>query len=301
MTFLTNKAFLLGVAIISILSLSSHHEREIPEKMSASRQVEETQKTISEQSETSTEERVPQPQSIPVAKAKTQDEQNIISTTKTPATPKITASGPIFYPVIKVVDGDTLTIQMDGKSQTLRLIGLDTPETVDPRKPVQCFGIEASNKAKSELTNQLVRIETDPSQDRLDKYNRLLVYVYFADDTLFNEMMIREGYGHEYTYNTPYKYQKEFKAAENEARTQKKGLWADGACVEQNITPVQNVPAVPVLPTNSVYICTADVYNCSSFKTHAEAQAVYEACGGVTHDVHRLDADKDGGACEGLP
>ena len=140
-----------------------------------------------------------------------------------------------YYPVTKVVDGDTLGVHIDGKNVTIRLIGLDTPESVDPRRPVQCFGKEASDKAKQILSGSSVRIETDPSQGAYDKYGRLLAYVYVPagskqEGILFNEYMIREGYGHEYTYNIPYKYQKEFKEAETKAREEKKGLWADGVC-----------------------------------------------------------------------
>ena len=146
------------------------------------------------------------------------------------------------YPVTKVVDGDTLTVEMNGKSVKIRLIGLDTPETVDPRKPVQCFGKEASERARQMLSGQNVRVEKDASQGEYDKYGRLLAYVYLPDlpapasaggqagGTLFNKYMIASGYAHEYTYNLPYKFQKEFKAAEVQAREMKKGLWADGVC-----------------------------------------------------------------------
>ena len=140
-----------------------------------------------------------------------------------------------WHEVVKVVDGDTLTIAMNGKNVTLRLIGLDTPESVDPRTTVQCFGKEASDKAKQLLGGTSVRIEKDPSQGELDKYGRLLAYVYVPtsvrpEGILVNEYMIAEGYGHEYTYNLPYKYQTEFKEAERKAREEKKGLWADDAC-----------------------------------------------------------------------
>ncbi len=134
------------------------------------------------------------------------------------------------YHVVKVVDGDTLAVEMNGKSVTLRLIGLDTPETVDPRKPVQCFGKAASDAANGLLSGKMVRLEMDASQGTLDKYGRTLAYVFLADGTLFNKYMIAQGYGHEYTYDLPYKYQGDFKAAEIQARETKKGLWADGAC-----------------------------------------------------------------------
>ena len=149
----------------------------------------------------------------------------------TVATSTASAVTPL-YPVERVVDGDTLAVEMSGKSVKIRLIGLDTPETVDPRKPVQCFGKEASDKAKELLTGKSVRLEKDASQGEYDKYGRLLAYVYLPDGTLFNKFMIAEGYGHEYTYNLPYKYQQEFKAAEARARAEKKGLWADGVCAE---------------------------------------------------------------------
>ena len=136
----------------------------------------------------------------------------------------------IWYQVEHVVDGDTIDILMNGKKVRVRLIGLDTPEIVDPRKPVQCFGRESSEKAKRLLAEKYVRIEMDASQDDYDKYGRLLAYIFLPDGTNFAEEMIAEGYGHEYTYRLPYKYQKEFKAAEQKAREEKKGLWSAGVC-----------------------------------------------------------------------
>ena len=205
-----------------------------------------------------------------------------------------------WYPVVKVIDGDTSTISINGKSVTLRLIGLDTPEIVDPRKPVQCFGKEASAKAKQILSGTSVRIETDPSQGTLDKYGRTLAYVFLPDGKNFNELMIAEGYGHEYTYNLPYKYQAEFKQAEKSAREEKKGLWADGACADSAKIGAET-SAPPPASAGGGYECSRNAYNCSSFKTQAEAQAAFESCGGSSNDVHKLDADGDGRVCESLP
>ena len=199
-----------------------------------------------------------------------------------------------MYRVIKVVDGDTVTIDMDGKSTTLRLIGLDTPETLDPRKPVHCFGVEASNKAKEILTGTYVSLETDASQDTYDKYGRLLAYIYLSDGTPFNQYMIEEGYGHEYTYNAAYKYQKQFKAAQKRAEAGEKGLWGT-ACA----TPRIQSPFSPTV--SGSYECSKNVYNCTSFKTQSEAQAAFDACGGSSNDVHKMDSDKDGSVCESLP
>jgi len=215
------------------------------------------------------------------------------------------------YSVVKVVDGDTLVIDIDGRSTTVRLIGLDTPETVDPRKPVQCFGKAASDKAKELLTGQTVRVEYDLSQGSpsfakasegtVDKYGRLLAYIYLPDSMLFNEYMIAQGYGHEYTYDLPYRYQAEFKAAEVEAREAKRGLWANDACAIESSRAARAAPPVSVATTSGGYDCSHNVYNCSSFKTQTEAQKAFEACGGDTNDVHKLDNDKDGRICESLP
>ncbi len=140
-----------------------------------------------------------------------------------------------WYPVVRVVDGDTIDVKIGSKRTRVRLIGLDTPESVDPRRPVQCFAKQASDELKKILNGQSVRLETDPSQDRYDKYGRLLAYVFAPANVtpsgiLINKYMIAEGFGHEYTYDRPYKYQKEFKAAEIAARIGQKGLWAPTMC-----------------------------------------------------------------------
>jgi micrococcal nuclease len=90
-----------------------------------------------------------------------------------------------LYTVLKVVDGDTIHVSVDGKKLKIRMIGLDTPETVDPRKPVQCFGREASAQAKTLLGGQQVYLETDPSQDTVDRYGRTLAYVWTESGRLF--------------------------------------------------------------------------------------------------------------------
>lgn len=136
----------------------------------------------------------------------------------------------------RAVDGDTLDIQFvdSAKREHVRLIGVNTPESVDPRKPVQCFGKEASAH-----TTQLVAAITadapayvvvDQSQGERDKYGRLLAYVYLPDGSLLNERIIADGYGFEYTYRTPYALQARFKTAEMAARAAGVGLWSAQAC-----------------------------------------------------------------------
>lgn len=150
--------------------------------------------------------------------------------TSSQESPIVKTNSNTLYAVTHVVDGDTIDVNIDGQTERLRLIGMDTPETVDPRKPVQCFGKEASNKAKELLTDKKVYLEADSTQGERDKYGRLLRYVFMGDHESFEKYMIENGYAHEYTYNLPYKYQDEFKQAEKTAREQNKGLWSPSMC-----------------------------------------------------------------------
>lgn len=158
-----------------------------------------------------------------------------------PTAPLLTASFPIspsptsidsneWHQVLRVVDGDTVETEINGREEKVRLIGVDTPEVVDGRKTVQCFGQEASEKAKTVLEGKMVKLEADPATGDRDRYSRLLRYIFLEDGSHFNRLMITEGYATEYTYNLPYKYQSEFRQAESEAKEAKRGLWADGAC-----------------------------------------------------------------------
>jgi Micrococcal nuclease (thermonuclease) homologs len=152
-----------------------------------------------------------------------------------------------LFSITSVVDGDTFKADISGAVQTIRVIGIDTPETVDPRKPVECFGVEASNKAKAVLSGQKVRLEYDPTQGELDKYGRSLRHVFLQDGTNFGLLMIKDGYAHEYTYAVPYKYQSEFKAAQKQAMEKKAGLWGD---ICQSATAVET-PNTSLAPAQS--------------------------------------------------
>ena len=123
--------------------------------------------------------------------------------------------------VTRVIDGDTVVVEGIG---TVRLIGVDTPETVDPRRPVQYFGKEASDFTKQLATGKRVRLEFD--QDRMDRYGRTLAYVYLQpDNLLLNAEIIRQGYGFAYT-QFPFRMMGQFRALEREAREAGRGLWA---------------------------------------------------------------------------
>lgn len=129
--------------------------------------------------------------------------------------------------VIRVVDGDTIIVALNQKPETIRFIGINTPETVAPNRPVQCYGPEASVRTKELLTNKIVRLERDPTQDDRDQYKRLLRYVFLEEEHI-NRLLVREGYAKEYTYKIPYQYQKAFRAEQKVAKKMKLGLW--GMC-----------------------------------------------------------------------
>lgn len=132
--------------------------------------------------------------------------------------------------VTKVVDGDTIKVEMGGKELTVRILGVDTPETVDPRKSVQCFGKEASNETKSLLEGKEVFLQKDFTE--MDKYGRLLRFVFLPlpdGQTLFvDDYLIREGYALVLTIPPDVKFAQQFLEAQREAREAKKGLW--GKC-----------------------------------------------------------------------
>lgn len=123
--------------------------------------------------------------------------------------------------VTRVIDGDTIEIE---GGERVRYLGIDTPETVDPNRPVQCFGKEASAKNKELVEGEYVRLERDIT-DR-DKYGRLLRYVY-VDDKLVNLELVREGFAFIFTLPPDVKYQDQILAAQQEAREAKRGLWGD--------------------------------------------------------------------------
>lgn len=191
--------------------------------------------------------------------------------------------------VVKVRDGDTIDVDFGNSNiKTVRYIGIDTPETVDPRKPLQCFGNEASNINKSLVQNQTVQLEKDVSET--DKYGRLLRYVYLGD-ILVNKYLVEEGFAHSSPYPPDIKYQEDLDSAEEEARVTSKGLW--GACADSAFSG-QNSPR-----TGS----NSEDKDCLDFSTHQEAQNYFESKGGSsTNNVDKLDgSDRDGQVCETLP
>lgn len=128
--------------------------------------------------------------------------------------------------VIRVVDGDTLVVDVDGVEEHVRLIGIDTPESTDPRQPVECFGSEASARtAELVPAGTAVRLERDV--EARDRYDRLLAYVFRRSDSLFvNLAMVEDGFAEVLTIAPNVAYLDRFSAAGRVARVEQRGLWA---------------------------------------------------------------------------
>ena len=131
-----------------------------------------------------------------------------------------------FVKVLDTIDGDTLTVLVNGKEESVRLLGVDTPETKDPRRGAQCFGREAAKYTKLALMGRAVRLESDPVETDRDKYNRLLRYVYLEDGLLFNELLVQEGYAFAYE-RYPTTRMERLKKLEEYAKANHKGLWSN--------------------------------------------------------------------------
>lgn len=199
--------------------------------------------------------------------------------------------------VINVVDGDTIDVLIDGVEYRLRYILVDTPETKHPTKGVEPFGPEAYEANRQLVEGQTVWLEKDVSET--DSYGRLLRYVYVGD-LMVNEELLRRGLAQVATFPPDVKYVDRFRAIQQEAQAAGVGMWSS--------QPVAEPPSEPTPPpeqpqsSEAGCSCSGNIYNCGDFSTHAEAQACYEYCLSQGRgDVHKLDGDNDGSACESLP
>lgn len=211
--------------------------------------------------------------------------------------------------VTRVIDGDTMEVQFpNGETDTIRLLGVDTPETtlsrVNPSKfegipdstagrdHLYEWGERASQFATNKLDGKTVRIETDPQADRRGSFGRLLVYVY-VDGTNFNRQLLTDGYAR--LYDSSFSKRGAFERAEARAQRNHVGVWKfEGATV----TPTSTVGTPASASGVNVPPPPADGdYDCSDFDSHEQAQAVLDQ---DPSDPYRLDADDDGIACESI-
>lgn len=217
--------------------------------------------------------------------------------------------------VVGVTDGDTIRVNLaDGTLERVRLIGIDTPESVDPRRPVQCYGPEASRHTKQLLDGKAVELELDVQQR--DRYGRLLAYVWLGE-TNVNVQIAADGFAQQLTIPPNVRYEEPIRNAVREAREAGRGLWSGCQAVEpppgDYEAPTEDVaaepspaepsspPAPPVPPMARPQACDA------SYPTVCIPPPPPDLdCKDVPHrnfrvlqpDPHRFDGDKDGMGCE---
>jgi len=135
--------------------------------------------------------------------------------------------------VTRVVDGDTIRVEIDGQEFRVRYIGIDTPETVDPRRPVECFGEEAGERNRQLVDGKVVGLEKDVSDT--DSFGRLLRYVW-AGTEMVNATLVEEGYALASTYPPDVRYAEQFASLQTLARDSGRGLWG-AVCVSPTASP----------------------------------------------------------------
>ena len=150
------------------------------------------------------------------------------------AVKKAELSQPGLYSISRFVDGDTIAVDMNGHEETVRFIGIDTPETHKPNTPVQCYGPDAAAYTKSLIGSSKVRLQADSLDTNRDRYGRLLRYVYLPDGTLLQDRIVSDGYGFAYT-QFPFEKKLQLINDELQAKAAGKGLWsACSVIVESN-------------------------------------------------------------------
>ncbi|HEX2181422.1 MAG TPA: thermonuclease family protein [Rubrobacteraceae bacterium] len=207
--------------------------------------------------------------------------------------------------VTRVVDGDTIEISPAiGGIEEVRLIGVDTPETVDPSEDVEPYGPQASSFAKRELEGEMVRLEFD--QVREDQYERLLAYVHVGGQ-MFNETLLRQGYAQLYILAPNDNYEARFRQAQQQARSAERGIW--GLTRQQQCELANrgngigegspgcraDGPSNPPAPEAPKEAPPREDRDCADFPSRAAAQAALDR---DPSDPNGLDDDGDGQACE---
>jgi micrococcal nuclease len=218
------------------------------------------------------------------------------------ASPAMAQEGTQTVTVDRVVDGDTIEVSPAvSRTEDVRLLGVDTPETVDPGEPVEPYGPEASAFTSEQLEGERVTLIFD--QERIDQYGRALAYVQIGSQSdTFNETLLRQGYTQLYVVPPNVRYEATFSQAQDEARSAQRGIWGppkDAQCeladkgngIGEGSPGCQGQAPIPP-PDPGVD------KDCSEFRTQVEAQEVLEQ---DPSDPHDLDGDGDGMACNTYP
>lgn len=204
--------------------------------------------------------------------------------------------------VSRVVDGDTIQVRVRGFDTVVRLIGVDTPETRHPSRPVECWGPEATARARALMPEGApVRLQGDPSQDLRDRYGRLLAHVYTGGRTgaeSVNRALIAAGAGRVYVHRgVPFRHVEAFRLAERRARAGARGLWGPPCRgVTRSPEPARTAPPAPspagACDPNYTGACVP------VYPPDVDCADIGRPVTVVGADPHNLDGDRNGRGCE---
>lgn len=206
------------------------------------------------------------------------------------ATTTAESGPPAVYPVLSVVDGDTLHVLVNGQDEKVRLIGINAPETNE------CWGSNATTAASALLNGASVQLLADPTQADKDEYGRLLRYVMLPDGTDFGLKMINDGNAYEYTYDAPYQNQAQYQNLQAAAKANGNGLWSAGTCNGQRTTvPATTPPAAAPAAAQPTSPTTADTTSAScdiKGNINSKGDKIYHVPGSRDYDKTEIDESK---------
>lgn len=205
------------------------------------------------------------------------------------ATPQVADWKNGTYPVIAVIDGDTFKIRIGTKIESVRILGIDAPETSTLRTgSTECYGKESTTFASLSLIGKSVRISRDFTQDPRDKYGRILANVFLSNGSLYAEKAVLSGSAYRYVYaNKPVLYDARLLKAEAIAKKNSVGVWEK--CQRKEISK----PLISPPKRDNGFDCSIKKTICAQMISCQEAKFYLNSCG-----ISRLDGDKDGMPCE---
>lgn len=200
------------------------------------------------------------------------------------------AQGVLALPVVGVSDGDTIKVLVDGRTERVRLIGIDTPELSSGG----CYAQQATSKMQSLVQSRSVVLTADPGQDDRDRYGRLVRHVSLEDGRLVAGLLIEGGFGREYTYDGEYEHQSDYRTKESRARQARTGLWGACRAGESGRTGDSKVRAAPKPSASAPPRSDAAASGSCDIKGNisAKGEKIYHVPGGRSYAATRISPDK---------
>lgn len=168
------------------------------------------------------------------------------TSTPTPSpSPTNTPPPAVTYPIGRIVAADLFEVVVEGRPEAVRPIGVKAPNALDPQRPVDCYGAEATQVARALLEGKRVRVEGDPAVGARDADGRVLAYIWLPDGGLYNEVLLRQGFAVEDAVAGLSRFQPLFSEAQVDAKRQGKGLWSPRTCGGFRQLPPDKQPQKP--------------------------------------------------------